>query len=261
MTDKKPMMVFFFFILFEIAFAQTSSPFDVWEKKMSHQLPKDQNELFKAYETAGDYSAEEGLFEKSISYYKKAIALPVKDSKANLYLKLLLIVKDNKKLLTTELAEARKWFTKNPEQVTPEISELLKLFESHVSGNTIVDPKSPLYVWAREERIKELMIAGDAAGAWLLVREDRLESADILAKTRFDLLATAALPKGKRPSLLCESTLNRSQQSFAFTLRICRYLLKIRGEKKNTETADTIQKHIETYDPDKIFWMPIIRKL
>lgn len=244
----------------------TPQQIDEWEKFILTQLATlpvmaPEKEWFLLMSTAREFKSYNYL-KKSQDYYLKAFNHSHKGDKSEAVIELLALAHEQNENLAPSLERAQKWFKDNPSLATDEIKNWLRLMEGHQSGATPTqDIQAYHRVWARDQRIHELMKAKKFKEAYQLLGPQKLTDANINDKIRYDLLASLAMGKKTAPPLWCAPVLTEYSTSLTWSMRVCRYLKAWREEKRSTETIATIKEQFKKENPERLYWVQALEAL
>jgi tetratricopeptide (TPR) repeat protein len=215
----------------------------------------------KAYELrvlmAREYQAY-GFKEKALEHYEEALKIPVTVERAEPLFNTVILALHNRPLALKNLKRLKE----SPEGKMPLIKERVPTLESHIKGNVQL-PKNisnPLYVWARDEKIEELIKEKKFGEAFRFIEPVNHESLNINSRIRYDLLSSAVLKKVP-PRLWCEQTLKRYPTSITWSMRMCRYLRDKREGKKSFETIEKIKEQLKEESPSRMAWINMLEAL
>jgi tetratricopeptide (TPR) repeat protein len=221
------------------------------------------SDKFKLYNLVGRELINYKHYKKSLSYYEKALGFKkIKiDTTEALVNKMYLLQKIDPLL-------AKKYFTdfkkkiqgSNNKKLSQTIIKLWKniLFESK---DINVDSHSGFYgEFFISKDVKILFNQEKFTEALSLIDGRNIKDLNIVDQIEYDLLRTIVF-KGERP-LVCEETLNKNKNSFAFTMRICALLKKYKSkEKLNDKDYALIERRIKKENKDYIYLMKGLRSL
>ena len=244
----------------------TSQQIDDWEKFILKELTtlpvmSHEKEWFLLMSAAREFKSYNYL-KKSHEYYLKAFNHSHKGDKSEAVIELLALAQEQNQDLTPHLKRAEDWFKANPNYATKEIKNWLRLMAGHTKGETpLQDIQAYHLVWARDQRIQELMKEKKFQEAYQLLGPQKLAEANINDKIRYDLLASLAIGKKASPPLWCAPVLAEYSTSLTWSMRVCRYLKAWREGKKSTETISTIKEQFKKENPERLHWVQALEKL
>lgn len=235
-----------------------------WEQVIISEikkLPAGQGDsLWFLYMSAAREFKAYSLFERSLHYYQEAQKLPYKGDRSEALVEIVHLHQLLGRSYIKELAATEKWFEANPKLLTDSIREWLKLMQGHSKQETPLLKNSYLNVWARDQRVNELMLKGRYQDAFLQLGPSLLAEVNINQKIRYDLLSTITLKKNG-PPLWCESVLKSYPQSSTWSMRMCRYLKAYREGKPSKETVASIREQLKTENPERLHWAKALEAL
>ncbi|MFP5384438.1 MAG: hypothetical protein ACLGHN_00060 [Bacteriovoracia bacterium] len=264
-SEGKEMLNIILFLLLSFSFPAQSweqkdiQPFE--DKILLEAKPFIQKNPLKAYELrvlmAREYQAY-GFKEKALEHYEEALKIPVKVERGEpLFNTVILTLHDRSRALKN-----LQRLKESPEGKMPLIKVRIQTLESYLKGKVEIPEKvsHPLYAWARDEKIEELIKEKKFGEAFRLIGSVDHENLNINSRIRYDLLSSAVLKKVP-PRLWCEDTLKRFPTSITWSMRICRYLKDKREGKKSSESIETVKEQLKEESPSRVPWINMLEAL
>lgn len=203
----------------------------------------------------------EGKISEAKSAYVAAWNLKVdQDKKLPVLVELVRLHRDDKKNGLHWVIETEKWLGAHPEEKEM-LGPWIKTMRGYVTGSMNTDA-APAFMktWAIDQKLPALIKEKKYEEAWSLVKSRDLSEADLRSKVIHDVLA-AVWVKNKSRTNYCEDSLKRHPSSYAWTIRVCRYLESWKNNKKDKVYLKSIASQIRDEEPKSSFLLTALEEL
>lgn len=208
----------------------SSSQVEEVEKVLLAEIKKknsSEKDKFLLYNLAARELYNYKFYDRATHYYKKVLTLNVTDDKREAYVNLMAIefAKD-KNISKSTYTEALKYFEKTKKINEPELKRYMDFInENFFSKNPSKEFRGFYGEFSKQRSLKKLIEKKSYKEALSLMNTNNIDDRDLVTKIKYDLLRSLSFGK-KKLKLSCESSLKKYPHSIAWTMEICRGLVK-----------------------------------
>lgn len=206
------------------------------------------------------------FYDKSFHYYSNAIAMDVDADKTEAYINRIAIsiLANDKKRITENYDDAKKYFSKNQKYKTQSVDYYLATIEKSLSLDPSIGPRPVGYLgaYAQDENFTNLLKNKQYQKAFSLIDSEKIKkSKSTLQVTSFDTL-NVLLNKKNVKELYCNKDFKKFPDDYSYGILVCRllndYLKDGKFSAKNMKRAET---YFKAEDPGKQYLLDMIKEI
>ena len=264
--NKLAISTMFFVLILGNSFARDKSKMvnddviKVIEQKIKESLNEEsitKESEYHLYALAARELMSYGHYQKSLSYYEKALSTDLKTGmEESFYNQLFVLYRLNssKKDLARALSDLENYLEKN--KLTENYKPVLNSWNALLKSGTKIDEEAINGFFGAhyaQSKMKDLVKNKKYVQALNLLPKD-LKQANINLQIQSDILKTIVF--GKKQPLLCNKKLEKYSSSRTYTMEICRFL-----KKDSSTSLKSVKQRVEKESPKRLFWVEAMKDI